>query len=141
MTATEHNRQLIEGVYAELALDNSAPFVAALADDVRWTIRGHSVWSRSFEGKPAVLGELLGTVRVQLTSRVRLSVRRILADGDHVIVEATGQATAKTGQPYNNEYCFLYRLVDGKVAEITEYLDTQLACTVLAAPWAAPAAS
>jgi ketosteroid isomerase-like protein len=140
MTATEHNRKLIEGVFAELARDNPRPFVEALADDVRWTIRGTSVWSRTFEGKATVLADLLGTVRAQLVTHVQLSVRRVLADGDHVIVEATGKATSKTGQPYNNEYCFLYRFAGGKVAEVTEYLDTQLACAVLSAPWAAPAA-
>jgi ketosteroid isomerase-like protein len=136
MTATEANRTLIEGIFAELARDNPLPFRDALADDVCWTTRGSSVWSRSFVGKATVLNELLGTVRTQLVARVRLGVRRILADGDHVVVEATGQATTKTGQPYNNEYCFVYRIAGGKVVEVIEYLDTQLACAVLAAPWA-----
>jgi uncharacterized protein len=140
MTATERNRKLVEGVFAELASDNPRPFVEALADDVRWTIRGHSVWSRTFEGKASVLADLLGPVRAQLVSHVQLSVRRLLADGDHVIVEAIGQATSKAGQPYNNEYCFLYRFAGGKIVEVTEYVDTQLACTVLTAPWAAAGA-
>ncbi len=135
MTTTEANRTLIEGIFAELGRDNPLPFRDALADDVRWTTRGSSVWSRPFVGKATVLNELLGPVRTQLVARVHLTVRRVIADGDHVVVEATGQAMTKAGQPYNNEYCFVYRLAGGRIVEVIEYLDTQLACAVLAAPW------
>jgi ketosteroid isomerase-like protein len=96
------------------------------------------VWSRTFDGKPAVLDQLLGPVRAQLVERIQLTVQRILADGDHVVVEARGRATTKLGQPYNNDYCFLYRLSGGKIVEVTEYLDTQLATAVLVPPPAAP---
>jgi uncharacterized protein len=140
MTTTESNRQLIAGIFAELAQNNPRPFADALADDVRWTTPGHSVWSRSFTSKQAVLNELLGPVRAQLVERVRLTVQRILADGDHVVVEAKGQATTRAGKAYNNEYCFLYRLAGGKIVEVTEYLDTELASAALQAPWAAPPA-
>ncbi len=136
MTATEDNRNLIEGIFAELARNNPAPFADALADDVRWITPGTSVWSRTFTGKDSLLNELLGPVRAQLVERVRLTVHRIIADGDHVVVEAKGRATTKTGKPYHNEYCFIFRIAGGKVAEVTEYLDTQLASTVLVAPWA-----
>jgi len=136
MTATEQNRQLVEHMFSELANGNPAAFAAALADDVRWHTPGHSIWSRTFHGKRAVLDDLLGPVRAQLVERVRLAVLRIIADGDHVVVEAKGSATTKTGKPYNNEYCFVFRVADGKVAAITEYLDTELAAQALVAPWA-----
>ena len=139
MSTTDDNRQIITAIFAELERGNPRPFADALADDVRWTTPGSSIWSRTFDGKAAVLDGLLGPVRAQLIERVRLTVQRILADGDHVVVEARGRATTRTGKPYNNEYCFLYRLAGGKIAEVTEYLDTELASTALTAPWAAPA--
>ena len=138
MSITEDNRRAITEIFAELEQGNPRPFADALADDVRWTTPGSSIWSRTFEGKPAVLDGLLGPVRAQLVERVRLTVQRILADGDHVVVEARGRATTKTGKPYNNEYCFLYRLAGGKIVAVTEYLDTELASAALRAPWAAP---
>jgi len=138
--STERNRELIEGIFDELARNNPRPFADALADDVRWTTPGSSVWSRTFAGKQVVLTELLAMVRAQLVERVRLTVLRILADGDCVVVQAKGQATTKKGKPYNNDYCFLYRIADGKIAEVTEYIDTALASSALEAPWAtAPA--
>ena len=32
----------------------------------------------------------------------------------------------KTGNDYNNTYCIVYKVLDGKIKEITEYLDTEL---------------
>ena len=138
-STTARNRKLIEGIFAELAQNNTRPFADALADDVRWTTPGSSssVWSRTFTGKQSVLNDLLATVRAQLVERVRLTVHRILADGDHVVMQASGHAMTKKGKPYNNEYCFLFRIADGKIAEVTEYIDTELASSVLEAPWAA----
>lgn len=136
MSNTEDNRRIITEIFAARAERNYTPFLEAFADDVRWITPGQSVWSRTFEGKTAVLEQLLGAVRAQLVDRVHLTVRRILADGDCVVVEAKGQATTRTGQPYNNDYCFVYRLAGGKIVEVTEYLDTELATGALRAPWA-----
>jgi len=134
MTTTDDNRRILTEIFTELDRGNPRPFAEALADDVRWTTPGSSVWSRTFDGKPAVLDQLLGPVRAQLVERIQLTVQRILADGDHVVVQARGRATTRRGQPYNNDYCFLYRLSGGKIVEVTEYLDTQLATAVLTPP-------
>ncbi len=32
----------------------------------------------------------------------------------------------KTGKPYNNVYCFVIKIQDGKVQKMTEYLDTEM---------------
>lgn len=141
MTATEDNRRLIAGIFAELERGNPVPFRDALAEDVRWTTPGSSVWSRTFEGKPAVLNDLLAMVRAQLVERVQLTVKHIAADGDRVIVEARGRATTKAGEPYNNDYCFIYRIGGGQIVEVIEYLDTELASARLRAPWAPPSAT
>jgi ketosteroid isomerase-like protein len=50
------------------------------------------------------------------------------------VVEARGHVTTKAGLPYDNSYCYVFRLGDGRVAEITEYFDTQLVATRLAPP-------
>ena len=32
----------------------------------------------------------------------------------------------KKGQPYNNKYCFIFRLANGRLKEVAEYVDTEL---------------
>jgi ketosteroid isomerase-like protein len=57
-----------------------------------------------------------------------------LLEDDYVVVEARGNNTTKAGKPYNNHYCFVARLGDGKLREITEYMDTELVTSVLGDP-------
>lgn len=120
------NKQLLESIFTELSTGNSRPMVDALADDVVWNVMGRTRWSGTYRGKDAVLRDLLGQLRAHLADRYRASAQRILGDGPFVVVEARGQSTAKSGVPYNNEYCFIYRLEDGRIQEVTEYLDTEL---------------
>jgi ketosteroid isomerase-like protein len=128
------NKQLMQNVFAEFAKANSRPFVDAMADDFRWTISGNGRWSRSYDGKPAVLGELFPALRERIAGRITMSAHRILADGDYVVVEARGSNVTKAGVPYNNSYCFVCRFADGKLAELTEYMDTELVTAALGAP-------
>src|SRR5262249_18117127 len=111
------NKQLLQHIFDELANDNSRPFIDSFADDVRWTIAGTTSWSRTYDGKTAVLEELFGPLRERLIERVKVQAHRLLADDDCVVVEASGTATTRNGRPYNNRYCWIFRLVEGKVRE------------------------
>lgn len=129
---TDANKQLMRTIFDELSRGNSRPFVDCLADDVSWTVMGRTRWSKTYRGKPAVLGELLGPLGARLADRYRATAERVLADGDFVVVQARGQAVTKEGLPYNNEYCFVYRIEGGRIKEVTEYLDTELVTSALA---------
>jgi ketosteroid isomerase-like protein len=66
--------------------------------------------------------------------RITTVAHRFIADGDHVAVEARGANTTRAGARYDNSYCFVFRLADGKLAEVTEYMDTELVTAVLGDP-------
>lgn len=140
MSAAE-NKKLMEGIYEELARGNGGPFVEALADDVRWTIIGATDWSGTWEGKEAVQQRLLDPLFAQFGTTYRNHATRVIAEGDHVVIECRGDVTTKDGRPYNNTYCNVFRLEDGKVRELTEYCDTQLIADVLRPPWIEAAAA
>jgi uncharacterized protein len=133
MNPTE-NKQRMQHLFAQLAQGNSRPFVDAMADDFRWIIAGSSRWSRTFEGKQAVLTQLLGALRATIADRVRTRATRFTADGDHVVVEARGDNTTRAGMPYNNSYCMVCTLRDGRIVEVVEYMDTVLAFKALGDP-------
>jgi ketosteroid isomerase-like protein len=134
MRANHENKELMQAIFSELASGNSRPFVEAMADDIRWTVTGQTKWSRTYEGKQSVLTELLGTLRSRIADRVRTVAHRFIAEGDFVVVEARGQNTTKEGVPYNNTYCFVFRLARGRVHEVTEYMDTELVTAALSEP-------
>ncbi|HEY4678530.1 MAG TPA: nuclear transport factor 2 family protein [Candidatus Angelobacter sp.] len=133
MTAVE-NKQLLQNIFAELTQGNSRPLVESMADDFRWTVIGSTKWSRSYNGKEAVLKELLAPLRSMIADRIRTIAHLFIAEGDHVVVEARGNNVTKSGLPYNNAYCFVVRLTDGQLREITEYMDTALVTSVLGDP-------
>ena len=58
MSAAE-NKLLMQQVFAELAKGNGKPFVDSMADDFRWTITGTTPWSKTYDGKQAVLKDLM----------------------------------------------------------------------------------
>ena len=53
------------------------------------------------------------------------------AEGERVALEAESHGVHKSGKQYNNHYHFLFRMRDGKIAEIREYADTAHARGVL----------
>ncbi|MDP3736857.1 MAG: nuclear transport factor 2 family protein [Hyphomonadaceae bacterium] len=120
------NKDIITAIFAETAKGNGRPYVEALADDAVWIARGANSWSGVYRGKTAILEDIFGRLREKLDGRNTCVPSRIHADGDFVIVEAKGQNQLKDGQRYDNEYCFVIRMRDGKMIEITEYLDTEL---------------
>ena len=105
--------------------------VEAMADDFRWTISGNGRWSHSYQGKQAVLTELFPALRERIEGRIKMIPQRILGDGEHVVVEARGDNITKAGQRYDNSYCFVFRVAGGKLAEVTEYMDTELVTAAL----------
>jgi len=92
---------------------------------------GTTPWSKTYAGKQSVLTDLLGELRTRLADRYRATALLMIAEGDRVVVQARGQATTKRGAPYNNEYCFIYRMENGLIYEVTEYLDTELLTSAL----------
>jgi uncharacterized protein len=133
-TITAHNKRLVQEIFAEMANGNSRPLVENMADGFRWTMAGTGPWARTWDGKQAVLTQLFPALRAILEPPIRTIAHRFVADGDHVVVEARGDNTTRTGAPYRNTYCFVFRLADGKLQEVTEYMDTALVAALLPDP-------
>jgi ketosteroid isomerase-like protein len=128
------NKKVMQYIFSELSKGNSQPFVESMADDFSWTITGTTKWLKKYDGKRAVIEELFGALRTKLVPPIVVQAYRFIADEDYVVVEARGRNTTKDGVPYNNIYCYVFHLADGKLQEMTEYLDTELVTAALGAP-------
>lgn len=128
------NKVLLNWVFADLASGNGRPFIELLAEDVVWHVEGSTLWSRSYRGKAVVKSDLLKPLFEVLAGANPLTVSRMIAEEDCVVVQAHGRARTKAGADYCNSYCMIFRLNDGRVVEITEYADTALIERVLPYP-------
>ena len=131
---TDANRKRIQNIMAELDKGNGKPFVEAMADDFSWTIPGDTPWSRTYSGKQVVLDELLRPLYAQFATPYLSTTRRVMADGDRVVIEFDGRVTTKAGKAYNNRYCYVCRMEGGRIKDLMEYLDTALVNSALEAP-------
>jgi len=140
MSASE-NKELMEEIFVGLANRNGTLLTERMSEDFRWINIGTTKWSGTFDGKAAVQRDLLAPLRARLVERSRTVAHRFIAEGDYVVVEARGDNVTRAGMPYNNEYCFVFRLSGGKIQEVREYSDTALIDAVLGDPKDALAAT
>jgi ketosteroid isomerase-like protein len=128
------NKQLLRHVYAQVSKGNPQPLLDSLADDVQWTIIGSTALSGTSRGKQEVIDKLLKPLRARLADGpIMFQPERFIAEGEYVVMQAQGRATALSGKPYNNTYCIVCRIVDGKVKEMVDYVDTELITSALGA--------
>jgi uncharacterized protein len=124
------NKKLMEAIFADVTAGNRALYVNCLADNVTMTVTGQYSWSQTFHGKESVLRDLYGYVASLLRQR-RTVPFRIIADDEWVAVEARGDMVTNAGERYDNHYCLIYRIENGKIHEIREYQDSTLCERVL----------
>lgn len=129
--SSAENKQIVLDFYAAGARGDLDACLALLADDVVWTNIGTTKVSGTFRGKQALVEELLGPLFAQLKAGISTTVENLIAEADMVVAQTTGTAETTDGVPYNNAYCQVIRIRDGKIAEVKEYFDTQLAASVL----------
>ncbi|MGA6167754.1 nuclear transport factor 2 family protein [Amycolatopsis magusensis] len=128
---TAENKELVEGIFAEMAAGNPRAMSDAMADDFRWIIPGAWSWSGTWPTKTATLTGLLRPLMAQFPGGYRSEADFVLADGNRVVVQARAQATTTAGESYHQTYCFVFTVEDGKLTEVIEHCDTALVERVL----------
>ena len=131
---TMANKQLLQDIYAQISKGNLQPLLDSMADDIQWTIIGSTALSGTSRGKQEVIDKLLRPIRARLADGpIVFQPDRFIAEGEYVVMQARGRATALSGKPYNNTYCIVCRIVDGKLKEMIDYVDTELITSALGA--------
>lgn len=124
------NREIVQAALDAVTRGDIDALMNTLADDVKWTFFGSHRFAGTFHGKDALLTGLFAVIGEVLEDGIRLDVRSISADGERVVVEAKGRARSKQGLEYNNDYCLVFDLADGRIRHVREYLDTALVTRV-----------
>ncbi len=124
------NKQIAQAFYDAANRGDMEDCVGRLASDVTWTNIGSTKYSGTYVGKNDLVTRLLEPVFGQLKAGIVSTIDNMIAEGDVVVVQLRGKAETKDGRPYNNTYCHVFRMRNGKIGDVTEYFDTELASTV-----------
>lgn len=126
------NRALIAALFDETPEHFDERLLSLLAADVTYRVAGSTAVSGLHRGRAAVRDAMLTPLKAALDGPVLRIADHIGASGEWVWVQARGLARMRTGERYDNDYCHCLRLVDGRIHEAHEYLDTELLVRALA---------
>jgi len=142
----EDNKLIVDEVFRAWSRGDIRPLITAMAEEFRWIFPGSWSWSGVWEPKSIVVEELLrGQLGTQLAPGFESKPDFLLADGDHVVVQTRGRSRTRRGDAYNNVYCLIFTVREGKLTEVIEHCDTSLVDRVLDPPqpgtqgWSRPA--
>ena len=126
--SAEHHTDVIRQALHALGQGNIEGFLADTTDDFHFTLAGTPPGGNTVQGKQQMI-ELLTVVFGKHLERsaIAMTIENMIAEGDCVVEQAHGEARTLDGQDYNNVYCRVWRFREGKIAALTEYMDTALA--------------
>lgn len=127
----QRNKDIVRAFYEAGDKGDVEKAMALLSDRVSWTNIGSTDFSGTFAGKADLAESLLGPVFSRLKTGIKTTIDLMVGEGEYVVVQDRGLSETTDGQPYNNTYCHIFRIEDGKIVEVTEFFDTALAQSVL----------
>jgi len=124
----ERHKDAVRTYIKALGVGDVDLFASVLTDDFAAIICGRSIISG-----PMTRDEVLAFVKEVPTispDGINLEILSLTAEDDRVACESEGHVVLRNGAEYNNMYIHLFRFRDGKIREVKEYMDTDLACNV-----------
>ena len=122
----EENKQIVLDAFRAILAGDLKAYLARLDDDIEYTFFGDHRFGRTFRGKDDLVANMLKPVAQRIKGGIALQIDNVIAEGDHVVLESRGEAVTQDGKPYNNRYCVVVKVMNQKIVEIREYLDTAL---------------
>jgi len=129
---TQTSREVVQQCIDALNRGDAAAFIGAFSDDLSFRMPG----STPVSGETTTLQEfitLVEKVAGYLDVLITIKVTNFIACGEWVVTESKGHGVTKKGQDYNNNYCHLWQVRNGKIVKFVEYNDTDLIMKVLCA--------
>lgn len=123
-----HN--IIQDAFQAFASNDPDRISAVLAEDAEWLSPPGNATAVALKstnhmvGRKAIVHFFAEDFPRLFAHDVTVTFHGSHTDGERVTVEATMTATLANGNPYANDYCFLFELRDGLIHRVREYVDT-----------------
>ena len=125
---TDKNKQITREFFEALSTGSDKYLDFYTDDSIIWTAGNNSI------GDTRTKKEIINFAQNILSafpSGISFNITGMTAEEEKVAVEVSGEAIHASGQTYNNQYHFLLIIKGGKISELKEYMDTQLAAKIL----------
>jgi uncharacterized protein len=133
--STEENKSVAFKFFERFTASDIEGALDTMTDDATWWIPGKKECSPSAGLYPKdKIGRLFHRMINALKGGLKMTVVSCIAEGDHVALEVVSAGDLKNGRQYRQEYHMLLKFRHGKIMSVREYLDTQHANDVWAAP-------
>lgn len=138
--ATEDTRALVDRFNQARAENDAETIATLLSEDVHWHPPA-GIRTRPFRGRERVTRALTGgnTSGVLDIPTIERTILDVIVDGESAVVRQLMTATRLNGEPYRNDYCWIYTFRDGQIVQMVEYGDTLLTARAGFVPLEAPA--
>lgn len=104
----------------------------SFADDAVWTLHGDLPLAGTRRGRDEIMAFLLNAGALYREGTQSFEFADILVDGNRAVLEwrVRGVASA-SGLSYDNDYCGVFEIRDGRIVSVREYLGTLHAAQTL----------
>jgi ketosteroid isomerase-like protein len=121
---TDRTRSLLQRLFSEYERGDLGPLFDHVVDDVRWTVMGTHPLAGEYRSKDEFRRATYERLDGVLAGPIQCRLTRVLADGEVGVVEWRGHATSMNGDPFDNVYCWLMRVRDEVIVEVTADVDS-----------------
>ncbi len=111
---SDANKAILTRANAEVLKGNNERFLACCTDGVVWEFVGE----QTLKGKEAVQRYMSETY----VEPPKVTIDRLIAEGEFVTAIGEISLRGKDGQSVNYAYCDVWRLRDGKLAELKAFV-------------------
>jgi ketosteroid isomerase-like protein len=128
--SVEENIKTIEDYYRRLSKGDFEKFISLHAEDVIFNLAGRTPVSGRFIGRAKCIEAVLKPVAKSLQPgkfKFAKKWRIMAADENRVVAIMQGGGTTKNDCSYEQTYCQIFTLSNGKILEVHEFFDTALA--------------
>ncbi len=129
MNQIEANKATVNRLFDALNRGDLEAVLDSYADDASVLTMGSTLISGSMN-REQIASSIAGVLDV-FPEGLHFTVQDMIGEGDKVAVRAESEGEHVSGQIYNNQYHFLFQFRDGKLQQLTEYMDTEMVTDVL----------
>ena len=118
------SRTVIERAFEAWREGTGGPY-DLLADNVSWTITGHSKAAKTYPSKESFMSEVIRPFNARMRARlIPTTVHELVVDGDRAVVRFDAAGTATDGKPYVNTYAWFLTVRGDRIVNAVAFFDS-----------------